>query len=215
MEFIEQVSGKIWLSAGIVVVFGLALCGFVFRDPRRKHLPPIVRGYWPILNHTLFHMMDDPIDTLIQWRKEYGEIFRTKSGTSTFIWLSSERVTKALIDRRGNIYSSRQPMPMASDLVSGGMRVTFMPYGKEWRTVRSLFQRVYTYRSLHTLQHSNLSSFSHRQWQNLTVPFKNMKHAKSVSTFSTILTTSTCTTGDMRLVSLCRLPMADESQNVK
>lgn len=81
-------------------------------DPRRKSLPPHVRG-WPIINQTFLQVKDDPTDILRGWAREYGEIFMTTSGTTTFIWLNSMESVKELFDRRSNIYSDRQPMPMA------------------------------------------------------------------------------------------------------
>lgn len=92
----------------------LLIVQYVRRDPRRKSLPPRVRG-WPIINQTFLQIKDDPTGILRQWAKEYGEVFMTKSGTTTFIWLNSMESVKELFDRRSNIYSDRQPMPMALD----------------------------------------------------------------------------------------------------
>ena len=87
---------------------------YATRDPRRKSLPPQVRG-WPIINQTFLQLKDDPTGLLRSWAREYGELFMTKSGTTTFIWLNSMESVKELFDRRSNIYSDRQPMPMALD----------------------------------------------------------------------------------------------------
>jgi len=111
------------------------------RDPRRAHLPPHVRG-WPIINQTLDQMQDDVIPLVQNWAKEYGEIFRTTSGTTTFIWLNSRRSVKELIDRRSAIYSSRHPQPMV-ERAGGGKRMVFMPYGKDWRAIRNIVHRVF------------------------------------------------------------------------
>jgi hypothetical protein len=94
------------------VILGILL--YFIRDPRRKHLPPHVRG-WPIINQTFLQLKDDPTEILRGWAKEHGEIFMTKSGSTTFIWLNSMESVKELFDRRSNIYSDRQPMPMALD----------------------------------------------------------------------------------------------------
>src|SRR5271156_662371 len=110
------------------------------RDPRLAHLPPHVRG-WPIINQTLDQMKDNPTDLIISWAKKYGEIFRTTSGTTTFIWINSRKAFKELIDRRSAIYSSRHPQPMVTR-ASGGKRMVFMPYGKDWRTLRNIIHRV-------------------------------------------------------------------------
>ena len=133
------------MLAGIVVLIGVY---FVYQyflvDPRRKHMPPLVRGP-PIINQTFMHLEPEFPVRLIAWQQEYGEIYRTKSGATDFIWLSSPRAVKDLIDRRSAIYSSRQPQPMANDTASGGKRMTFMQKGKRWRTLRAIIHRVHIY----------------------------------------------------------------------
>jgi hypothetical protein len=128
----------------LLLVSGItyALYRFWTRDPRRAHLPPHVRGL-PIINQTLEQMQDDVIPLVQGWAKQYGEIFRTTSGTTTFIWLNSRKAVKELIDRKSAIYSSRHPQPMV-EAASGGKRMVFMPYGKEWRSIRNTIHRVST-----------------------------------------------------------------------
>ena|ERR1700754_1244827 len=110
------------------------------RDPRLAHLPPHVRG-WPIINQTLDQVKDNPIPMVIKWAKQYGELFTTTSGTTRFIWINSRKAFKELIDRRSAIYSSRHPQPMVMRC-SGGKRMVFMPYGREWRAIRNILHRV-------------------------------------------------------------------------
>jgi cytochrome P450 len=127
--------------------------GFVFlisviyyiknRDPRLRDLPPKVSG-WPIINQTFYHLQDDLATNAIKWARQYGEIYRTKSGTTNWIWLNSGEAVKEIIDRRSAIYSSRHPTPMGSDTASGGKRMLFMQYGERWRTLRSIVHRLMT-----------------------------------------------------------------------
>jgi Cytochrome P450 len=124
----------------LIIAFGLYK--YWTRDPRLAQLPPHVRG-WPIINQTLDQMTDNPITLVIQWAKDYGEIFRTTSGTTTFIWINSRKAFKELIDRRSAIYSSRHPQPMVTK-ASGGKRMVFMPYGRDWRAIRNIIHRVYS-----------------------------------------------------------------------
>jgi hypothetical protein len=127
---------------GVVVLLGVYLINrFFLSDPRRKHLPPIVPGP-PIINHTFIHLEQEFPWRLTKWAEEYGEIFRTKSAATDFIWLSSPRAVKDIIDRKSAIYSSRQPQPMALGAASGGKRMTFMPKSKRWRTLRAIIHRV-------------------------------------------------------------------------
>lgn len=101
-------------------------------DKRRSKMPPYVKG-WPIINQTLDHLSPDLPLLQRKWHEQYGDIYCTKSGATTFIWLSSPQVVKDLIDRRSAIYSSRPPLPLTSDVLSGGRRVAFMPRNNMWR----------------------------------------------------------------------------------
>lgn len=75
-------------------------------------------------------------DKAIEWQQKYGEMVYTKIGGADYIWLSSPRVVKELMDKKSSIYSSRAPSPMSADTVSGGQRQLFMPYGPKWRQLR-------------------------------------------------------------------------------
>ena len=110
------------------------------RDPRRAHLPPHVPG-WPLINQTLLQAQDNPIPYVQQWARDYGEIFCTTSGSTLFVWISGRKAFKELIDRKSAIYSSKPPAPIATR-ASGGKRVTFMEYGRQWRALRNILHRV-------------------------------------------------------------------------
>lgn len=70
------------------------------------------------------------------WARQYGNIFYTKIGGTDFIWLSSPKAVKDLMDKKSAIYSSRAPLPLAQDVASGGQRQLFMEYGPRWRLIR-------------------------------------------------------------------------------
>ena len=135
--------GVEYLVGVLALLIVLAAYKYVTRDPRRAHLPPHVRG-WPIINQTLIQSGDDPTPYVISWAKNYGEVFRTTSVTQTFVWINSRKAFKELIDRKSAIYASKHPQPYAFDLASGGKRILFMPYGKEWRAMRSIIHQVIT-----------------------------------------------------------------------
>jgi len=128
------------LTASFVCILLYLMYQYKTRDPRLAHLPPHVRG-WPVINQTFAQMQDDVIPLVQGWAREYGDIFRTTSGNTTFIWLNTREVVKELIDRRSAIYSSRHPQPMVEGC-GGGKRMVFMPYGNEWRGIRNVIHRV-------------------------------------------------------------------------
>jgi cytochrome P450 len=79
---------------------------------------------------------DDVQNKVRKWHHQYGDIFYTKIGGSDYIWLSSPKVVKDLMDKRSSTWSSRPPLPFAQDVGSGGLRQLFMPYGPRWRQLR-------------------------------------------------------------------------------
>ena len=75
-------------------------------------------------------------EKVTEWHKAYGDLFYTKLGGTDYVWLSSPKVVKDLMDKKSGIYSSRAPFPLAQDVMSAGRRQLFMPYGPRWRSVR-------------------------------------------------------------------------------
>lgn len=63
-------------------------------------------------------------------------------GTTVMIVISSDRVVKDLLEKRSGIYSSRPDMYIMRALSGGDTRVTFMPYGEEWRLVRKIYHNT-------------------------------------------------------------------------
>lgn len=127
----------------VLAIVSLTLYHFWRRDQRLRHLPPKVPGF-PIINQTLYHMQDDLATNAIKWTREYGEIYRTRTGMTDWIWLNSGEAVKEIIDRKSSIYSSRLISPMGFEAASGGRRVVFMPRGKQWRTIRGIIHKLLT-----------------------------------------------------------------------
>ncbi|KAF4548076.1 Cytochrome P450-like protein 54 [Elsinoe fawcettii] len=72
------------------------------------------------------------------WGREYGPIYQYKAFGKVNIVVGTEKIANDLLRERGDIYSSRENLPMASQLLSGNKRALFLPYGDEWRKVRKL-----------------------------------------------------------------------------
>ncbi|KAH9077584.1 cytochrome P450 [Lactarius deliciosus] len=73
-----------------------------------------------------------------KWRKQYGPIFSFKIGTKLAIVLNDIKATSDLLDKKGDIYSSRPRLVVAHDILSGGKRGLSAPYGNHWRRWRKL-----------------------------------------------------------------------------
>lgn len=133
------------LLAAAVLLPLVGLLGFyvwatpsTWKDSRRKHLPPGPKGL-PFVG-SFFDFSDDAaIPRRAQaWALKYGDVFYTKMGGSDWIWLSSPKAIKDLMDKRSSIYSSRPPAPLSQDVASAGRRQLFMQYGPQYRTVRKI-----------------------------------------------------------------------------
>lgn len=109
---VSLVLSHLYLFVVVIAVTSLVLYKTATYDKRRQYLPPKVSG-WPIINQTFLQQTDNTPPILRAWGEKYGELFRTKAGTTDFIWLNTKEAVKELYDRRSAIYSSRQPMPMA------------------------------------------------------------------------------------------------------
>lgn len=77
-------------------------------------------------------------------------------GSRTWILLNSQRVTQEIIAKRGNITSERHYLPVASDIVSRGMRSILQPLSK-WTENRRVMH--------HLLSGSALDQYG--KWQQL------------------------------------------------
>ncbi|KAK7585721.1 hypothetical protein V3481_012007 [Fusarium oxysporum f. sp. vasinfectum] len=71
-----------------------------------------------------------------------GDMFTMTIGGTPWLFLNSRRAVTALLDQKAAIYSSRQKLPMASEVISGNKRLLLMPYGPEWRKQRKAMHKI-------------------------------------------------------------------------
>ncbi|MCJ1468407.1 hypothetical protein MMC07_007035 [Pseudocyphellaria aurata] len=77
-----------------------------------------------------------------KWAREYGPIYSLILGTKVMIVLNSDLAIKDLLDKRGAIYSSRPEAYIAQNILSGGLRILFMPNHGVWTMVHRLARRI-------------------------------------------------------------------------
>ncbi|KAI1660860.1 putative cytochrome P450 [Daldinia decipiens] len=77
-----------------------------------------------------------------QWAREYGPIYSLMLGNRVMIVLNSDQAIKDLVDKRGAIYSSRPESYIGQDILSGGLRVLFMPNHGVWKMARKFVHRI-------------------------------------------------------------------------
>ncbi|KAK5102807.1 hypothetical protein LTS08_003608 [Lithohypha guttulata] len=77
-----------------------------------------------------------------EWSKTYGPLYRLTIAGRNHIVVSTEEIANDLLRERGTIYSDREQLPMAAQLLSDNLRPLFLPYGPIWRNVRRLMHNV-------------------------------------------------------------------------
>jgi cytochrome P450 len=66
-----------------------------------------------------------------EWADKYGPIFRLNLMGRNMVVVSTEKVANDLLRERGTLYSSREQLPMAAQLMSQNLRPLFLPYAGE------------------------------------------------------------------------------------
>ena len=125
----------------------------VKKIPAGLHEVPGPKGHF-LLGNTLQVSPTAPHRDFIRWAEEYGEVFKIRLGWNDWYMLNSPEAVKEILDRQSAASSSRAPMPVASDALSGGMRFLLMPYGPEWRRLRSVAHKLLTPKMSDTFQPS-------------------------------------------------------------
>ncbi|KAJ5213036.1 hypothetical protein N7449_000205 [Penicillium cf. viridicatum] len=77
-----------------------------------------------------------------QWADAYGPLFRLNLVGRRLVVISTEKVANDLLRGRGNFYSSREYLPMASGIISHNMRPLLLPYNDRWRRGRKLMHQL-------------------------------------------------------------------------
>ncbi len=131
--------------------YGLALaclCAIAYlqyrsrRVPKGLRRPPGPRGL-PLVGNTL-QLGPQPQKQLKAWADKYGEIMQVQIGWENWVYLNSPGVVKEIIDKQSAITSSRAPMPVGNDIISGGMRFLLMGYTPTWRKLRAIVHKLLT-----------------------------------------------------------------------
>ncbi|KAK5176320.1 hypothetical protein LTR44_011151 [Exophiala sp. CCFEE 6388] len=77
-----------------------------------------------------------------EWGRQYGPLYQYKVFGKVNVIVGTEKIANDLLRERGDIYSSREQLPMGSQLLSDNKKALFLPYGDEWRRVRKLQHHV-------------------------------------------------------------------------
>lgn len=76
------------------------------------------------------------------WADQYGPIFRLDIAGRNHYVVSTEKIANDLLRERGTIYSSREQLPAAAQLLGDNLRPLFWPYGDTFRAGRKLMHHL-------------------------------------------------------------------------
>merc|ERR1712115_291879 len=97
----------------------------------------------PLLGHTTL-LDEEPQKQLRMWARQYGPLFKLRLGWEDWVFVTEPGAIKEIFDKQSRITSGRPPMPVVSDLLSGGKRFLLQTYTPEWRKLRALVHRLLT-----------------------------------------------------------------------
>jgi cytochrome P450 len=90
--------------------------------------------------------------TYAKWKDTFGDIIYIYTFGNPIIVLNTAEAADELLDKRGNIYSSKPVRTMVYELMGWDWVLSLMPYGPRWRRHRAKFQKHF---------HINLSPVYH------------------------------------------------------
>ncbi|KAJ9102651.1 hypothetical protein QFC19_004760 [Naganishia cerealis] len=80
---------------------------------------------------------------MAKWSEEFGPMYTLWMGPTTPVLIvGNAGIANELLDKRGAIWSSRPRMIMTSELVSRGLRMTFMQFTERWKQQRKLLHTM-------------------------------------------------------------------------
>ncbi|KAI9375031.1 cytochrome P450 [Aspergillus egyptiacus] len=127
------------LTAGVV-----ALAPYAWASLRPRHFPPGPRTL-PWLGNLHLIPASKSFTLFHQWTQQYGPILGLKFGPANVVVLNRWRDVQELLEKRGNIYSSRPPNYIANELIcKNHTHILFAPYGNTWKALRKAAQGLFT-----------------------------------------------------------------------
>ncbi|KAF5264220.1 hypothetical protein FOXYS1_5006 [Fusarium oxysporum] len=134
---LSLLSRWVWVS-----LLGAALVLVVLRSRRKTgKLPPGPPGT-PLFGNLLDIPPHHSWLKFKAWADRYGPIMRLNLAGREHVVLSTEKVANDLLREKGSIYSSREHLVFASELLSNNLRPLLLPYNDTWRRGRKLMHQL-------------------------------------------------------------------------
>ncbi|KAK7012837.1 cytochrome P450 [Favolaschia claudopus] len=124
-----------------IVVFLIAVgaLGHRYRG-RRQHLPPSPRGHW-LFAHTFEVPSYKPWRKFDEWGRTNGSLYSLSIAGTPIIVLNEFKAANDLLNKRLNLFSTRQPRVMAS-LCGFDKALTLLPPGPHFKKTRRYLQEA-------------------------------------------------------------------------
>ncbi|OAP55993.1 hypothetical protein AYL99_10145 [Fonsecaea erecta] len=138
-----MVSLLVTASTVVLLLVGILIQQYSNRPriPPNAKLPPGPKGK-PIVGNLLDIPPKHSWLKFKAWADEYGPLYRISIFGRNLVIVSTEKIANDLLRERGNLYSSREQLPMAARLMSQNLRPLFLPYGDLWRRGRKVMHNM-------------------------------------------------------------------------
>jgi len=77
-----------------------------------------------------------------EWSDQYGPLLKLSIAGAPHVVVSTEKIANDLVRERGTLYSHREQLPRAAQLLWDNLRPLFLPYDSLWRKGRKLMQHL-------------------------------------------------------------------------
>ncbi|KAL2020279.1 hypothetical protein VTK56DRAFT_8603 [Thermocarpiscus australiensis] len=130
-------------AAALFAVLGLTVAVLTWlRRDRRLDAIPGPKGN--PLTGIGFRLPPNTAATFRQWALEYGDVFKVRVGWYNWVVINTPEAVREILEKQAVHTSSKAPSPMGHDTVTGGNRMPTMPYGPQWRVLRTMVRQLTT-----------------------------------------------------------------------
>lgn len=112
-----------------------------FQDRRLNSIPG-PKGY-PFIRIG-YQLPPKPAAVFRKWAQEYGDVFKIRVGWYNWVVINTPEAVREILEKQAVHTSSKAPSPMSHDTVTGGNRMPTMPYGTQWRALRTAIRQMTT-----------------------------------------------------------------------
>ncbi|THH06476.1 hypothetical protein EW145_g4057 [Phellinidium pouzarii] len=121
-----------------VVAVAVALSTIYLLKRLRQRLPPGPGSSGGLFGIPKQLPAGEPWKAFLAWSKKFGPVISFYLGWTPVVVINTARDASELLDRRGEIYSSRPRSVIGQQILTGNMRGLTMEYGDRWKRWRKL-----------------------------------------------------------------------------